>query len=369
MSQDSREIEKLFFAMGKANASDLHLKAGSAPIMRIDKRIRRVETQPLTDEAIWALVGPILPEEVKKRFVQTGNVDFAHSVPGVGRFRIDIYRQRGSISVAARRVRFDIPTLKQLNLPPSLEKFTVFEQGLCIIAGPTGCGKSTTLAAMLDGVNHTRRCHILTIEDPIEYLYRDDMAFINQREVGIDVESFQTGLKYGLRADPDVILVGEMRDPDTFETALQASETGHLVFGTVHASNAAQTIGRILDLFPTERHDPIRQILAFNLKAVAVQRLLPGSTQEARMVPAVEVMFVNPAIKKLIRDGADEHIADVIRGGKEEGMQDITTSIHQLVTSRLVSRATAMEYAPNPEALEMLMKGIVVGGSQGGILR
>ncbi len=307
--------------------------------------------------------------KAREDFERKGSADFAHSVAGIGRFRVNVYRQRGSISMAARRVRYDIPTVEALNLPAGVRKLTTYEQGFCIVAGPTGSGKSTTLAALINEINQKRRCHILTIEDPIEYLYRDDRAFVNQREVGIDTETFQAGLRDAMREDPDVILVGEMRDATTFEIALQAAETGHLVFGTLHASGAAQSIGRMLDLFPETRHAQIRQLLAFNLRAVVVQMLLKGATERASVVPACEVMLVNPSIRKLIREGKDALIGDVVRGARGEGMQDITQSLYDLVKSKLITDRAALEVAPNPEGLTMLLKGIVVGGAKGGILR
>jgi twitching motility protein PilT len=364
-----REIDKLFYLMSKADASDLHLKVGSPPIMRVDRQVRRVEMPPLSDEQIRLLIEPVMPERCREEFNRSGNADFACSVAGVGRYRVNVFRQRGSVSVAARRVRYDIPTFADLHLPPSIQSIATIDQGLCIIAGPTGSGKSTTLASILDTINHTRSCHILTIEDPIEYLYRDDKAFVNQREIGLDVDSFYDGLKYALREDPDVILVGEMRDPETFEIGLQAAETGHLVFGTLHASSAAQSIGRILDLFPDSRHRQIRQLLSFNLRAVVVQTLLEGKTPAAPVVPAVEAMFMNPSIRKLVRDGDENRIPEIIRGARNEGMLDLTQSLHDLVKSGLVSLSVAREVAPNPQGLEMMLKGIVVGGSQGGILR
>jgi twitching motility protein PilT len=365
---NGREIDKLLFFMHKNNASDLHLKVGSPPIVRVERQVRRLEMTALSGEQIFALVEPIMPERSKKEFEAGGSADFAYSVAGIGRYRVNVFRQRGSVSVAARRVRYDIPSMQALNLPPGVQQITQFDQGMCIIAGPTGSGKSTTLAAMLDHINHTRRCHILTIEDPIEYLYRDDKAFVNQREVGLDVTDFHAGLRYALREDPDVILVGEMRDYETFEIALQAAETGHLVFGTLHASSAAGSIGRVLDLFPETRHPQIRRLLAFNLRAVLVQRLLPGATAAAKVVPAIEVMIVNPSVRKLIADGGDSKIPDVIRGGRQEGMQDMTQSLHTLVKSKLVTERTALDVAPNPEALQMLLRGITVGGSSGGII-
>jgi len=365
---NGREIDKLLFFMHKNNASDLHLKVGSPPIVRVDKHVRRLEMAALSGDQILALVDPIMTDRARREFEEGGSGDFAYSVAGIGRYRVNVFRQRGSVSVAARRVRYDIPDLLSLHLPPGVQQVTQFDQGLCIVAGPTGSGKSTTLAAMLDHINHTRHCHILTIEDPIEYLYRDDKSFVNQREVGLDVTNFHAGLRYALREDPDVLLVGEMRDYETFEIALQAAETGHLVFGTLHASSAAGSIGRMLDLFPTERHHQIRRLLAFNLRTVLVQRLLPGVSAAAKVVPAAELMIVNPSIKKLISVSEDQKIPDVIRGAGQEGMQDMTQSLHTLVKQKLVAERTALEVAPNPEALQMMLRGITVGGSTGGII-
>jgi twitching motility protein PilT len=369
MANDTQEIEKLFRSMAKTNASDLHLKVGSPPVLRINQRLQNLKYDTLTEQKIWDLAEPLMSDRDKDRFERTNNAEFAHSIAGVGRYRVTMLRQRGTITVVVRRVSYDIPDFDKLHLPEGLRQCARFEQGLILVAGPTGSGKSTTLAALLDEINHRRRCHILTVEDPIEYLYRDDQALVNQREVGIDVESFQAGLVYGLRADPDVILIGELRDSDTFETALRASETGHLVFGTIHVSSAAQSIGRLLDLFPEQRHTQIRHLLSFNLRAVIVQMLLRGAREDAPLVPAAEVMIVNAPIKKLILEGEDNKISDVISGGRTEGMQNMTQSLYQLVRRGLVAEQTAMESAPNPEQLKMMLSGIVVHGSEGGILR
>jgi len=363
MSAAKVEIEKLFAMMAKSSASDMHLKVGSPPVFRVNKRLGSLDVPPLSDEKVWELVSSIMSEQQLKRFEQTNNAEFAYSIAGTGRYRITVLRQRGCVTVVVRRVSYDIPTFDDLNLPEPMRGIARFDQGLCVVAGPTGSGKSTTLASLLNEINVSRRCHILTVEDPIEYLYRDVKGLVNQREVGIDVASFQDGLVYGLRADPDVILIGEMRDPDTFEIALQAAETGHLVFGTLHVSSAAQSIGRILDLFPAERHAQIRNLLAFNLKGVVVQRLMPGATQAALMVPAVEVMFVNPAIKKFIREAEDEKIPDVIGNSHQAGMQNFTQSMHDLVKRGLVTEQIALEHAPNPEALQMMLRGITVQGT------
>ncbi len=361
-------MKKLLEMMAKHDATDLHLKAYSPPIFRVGGLPRRMDAPAIEPEEIERLARSTMTEDQQKRFDRHGTLDFAVGLPGVGRYRINIFRQRGSVSVAIRRVRFDIPTIEELHLPPGIKRLADLRMGLCLCAGITGSGKSTTLAAILNLINHTRRCHILTLEDPIEYLYRDDKAFVNQREVGIDVDSFTTALKYMVREDPDVILVGEMRDSETLETALISAETGHLVFGTVHSGSAAQTIGRILDFFPSHRHDQVRQLLYFTLKAVMVQMLLRGARKDVPMVPALELMLVNPAIRKLIREGDDEKIMDVIRSGQSEGMQDMNQSLVTLVKQKLITEETAMETSPNAEALAMNLKGIYLGQDKGTII-
>jgi len=362
------QMTKLLEMMAKHDATDLHLKANSPPIFRVTGQARRMETPPLNGEEVEELARSMMTEDQQKRFDAVGTLDFATGIPGTGRYRVNVYRQRGSVSVAIRRVRFDIPSIGDLNLPEGIAKLAEFHMGLIICAGITGSGKSTTLAAILNLINHSRRCHILTLEDPIEYLYRDEKAFVNQREVGIDVDSFPTALKYMVREDPDVILIGEMRDSETLETALTAAETGHLVFGTVHSGSAAQTIGRVLDFFPAHRHEQIRQLLYFTLKAVIVQQLLRGARKDIPMVPAVELMIVNPAIRKLVREGDDEKIMDVIRTGRYEGMQDMNQSMVHLVKAKLITEQVAMEYSPNAEALAMNLKGIYLGQDKGTII-
>jgi len=354
--------------MGKHSATDLHLKSFSPPIYRIAGVARRVEGQSLTAEEVEKLSRSMMTPDQAHRFDNAGTVDFAVGIHGVGRYRVNIFRQRGSVSAAIRRVRFTIPTIEDLNLPESIRRLAEFQMGVCFCAGITGSGKSTTLAALIELINHSRRCHILTLEDPIEYLYRDDKAFVNQREIGVDVDSFQTALKYMVREDPDVILIGEMRDCETVETALISAETGHLVFGTVHSGSAAQTVGRVLDFFPSHRHSQIRQLLYFTLRAVMVQQLLSGAKKETPMVPAMELMIVNPAIRKLIREGGDEKIGDVVRSSKEEGMQDMNQSLVDLVKKGLITEQTAMEASPNPEALAMNLKGIYLGSDIGTII-
>src|SRR5262249_12180621 len=283
-----------------------------------------------------------------------------------GRFRVNLFKQRGQLSLVARRVNARVPTFEQLRLPPVLEKLCQYDQGMVILAGVTGSGKSTTLAAMLEYINARESVHILTIEDPIEYLFTNKKAVINQREVGIDVVEWRAALKHAVRQDPDVILVGEMRDRETFEAGINAAETGHLVFCTIHASSAPSTIGRILDLFPADLHPAMRQSLAFNLKAIVCQKLLPGMKPGMQRVPANEIMLLNPTIRDLIIKGDDKKLPDAVRIGFVEGMIDFNESLRQLVARGDVSQATALEASPNPDALRMAFKGIKV--AQPGIL-
>ncbi|HYF48021.1 MAG TPA: PilT/PilU family type 4a pilus ATPase [Planctomycetota bacterium] len=360
-----REIDKFFQAAWKNNASDIHVKVGEPPIFRIRGNAVRAKLPPLSFQQVKALFDEIMGPRQKEELEKLGGTDFAYGVKGVGRFRVNIYRQRGSLSMAARTVKTEIPTVEQLNLPAGVKMIPMYESGLVLVAGVTGSGKSTTLAALINIINQTQCCHIVTLENPIEYLYRDDKAFVNQREIGIDLPDFGQGLRHVLRQDPDVILVGEMRDAETFEAALMAAETGHLVFGTIHSGSAGQTIGRVLDYFPIERHNQIRQLLYFNLRAVLVQKLLRGLRPDVPMVPAVEVMLVNPLIKKLIFENEDNKISDVIRSSRNEGMQDFNQSLHDLVKSGLVSEQVALENSPNAEQLVMNLKGIQLGTDRG----
>jgi twitching motility protein PilT len=359
--RELREIEKLFIAAARNKASDIHLKAGQKPIFRVNTVLHEVGNRALTADDTRRLIYEIMSPVQRQAFEAHHDLDFAYSLEGVGRFRINVFQDRGTTAVAARRVNTDIPTFEQLHLPEGVKKVAGFAQGLVIVAGATGSGKSTTLACILDFINQTEKCHVVTVEDPIEYLFQDKKSFFNQREIGIDVESFPKALKTVVRQDPDVILVGEMRDVESFEAGLMAAETGHLVFGTIHASSAAQTIGRLLDLFQTERQPLIRQGLAFNLKAIVCQKLLPASMEGVKMVPAVEVMVTNSTLQKLIQSGEDKKIQDVIRGGEEEGMQDFNQSIVKLINAGLITKRVGMAYSPNPEQLKMNLQGIFLG--------
>jgi twitching motility protein PilT len=355
------EVNKLFRMVMKHEGSDLHLKVGLPPMMRLKGIIRQMEMKALSQEDMERLLFPVLTQRQRDQLDQTGGTDFAHVVgQDECRFRVNLFRQRGRLSLVARRVNTTVPTFDKLGLPPSIEKLCHFDQGMIILAGITGSGKSTTIASMLDYINERERVHILTIEDPIEFTFVDKKSVINQREVGLDVTDWHTALKHAVREDPDIILVGEMRDKDTFEAGIQAAETGHLVFGTIHASSSASTISRILDLFPADMHPAVRQALAFNLKAVICQKLLPSIKPGVQRVPTNEIMIVNPTIRELIIKAEDKKLGDAIRIGFLEGMLDFTESLRQLVERGDVDRATALEVAPNPEMLKMAFKGIKV---------
>ncbi|MFI5461183.1 MAG: type IV pilus twitching motility protein PilT [Isosphaerales bacterium] len=363
------EANKLFRMVMKFKGSDLHLKVGKSPAMRLTGVLRLMQLPVLSASDMERLMFPLLSARQRTILEDTGGIDFAHVIfepnGDETRFRVNLFRQRGRLSVAARRVNTSIPDFEGLGLPPVMGEIASHDQGIVILSGVTGSGKSTSIAAMLQYVNQRERCHIVTIEDPIEFTFKDDKCIINQREVGIDVLDWDTALKHAVRQDPDIILVGEMRDRDTFNAAMHAAETGHLVFGTIHASSAPSTISRILDLFPKDMHSAMRQNLAFNLKAIIAQKLLPTTKEWAAKsgqtrAPLVEVMRMNPTVKKLILNEEDIKLAQAIRLGKEEGMVDFTESLRQLVVAEKVERAVAFENAPNPELLRMALKGITL---------
>jgi twitching motility protein PilT len=359
------EINKLFRLQIKHEGSDLHLQTGKPAILRIRGSLRELQMPPITEEQMYRMFYEIMDERNKIIFEQNGGTDLAHVVPLDGRnwrFRVNLFKQLGIPGMVARKIEQTIPNFEGLYLPPVMEELCKYDQGMVLLAGVTGSGKSTTIASMLDWVNRQERIHILTIEDPIEFVFTQDKALINQRELGMDVKDFHIAMKHAVRQDPDIMLVGEMRDRDTFETAIHAAETGHLVFGTIHASSAPSTIGRILDLFPQDMHSAIRSSLAFNMKAIVAQKLLPTIVDKPRRVPILEIMRFNPTIRKLILEGQDEKLSAAIRIGKEEGMQLFNDSIYGFVMKEYISRATAFEVSPNVEELKMMIKGIEVKG-------
>jgi len=361
--KEELEVDKIFRALVKLEGSDLHLKVGRPPIVRVNGSLRELNRGPIEREEMVRLLFPMMDKKNQKIFEDEGGADFAYTVDVDGetwRFRVNMLTQLGNIGLVARRISNWIPDFRGLHLPPVMESLCHFDQGMVLLAGVTGSGKSTTIASMLNYINSIYRKHILTLEDPIEFVYTEDKCLINQREVGQDVKDFEIAMKHAVREDPDIILVGEMRDEETFMTAIHAAETGHLVFGTVHASSSATTIGRILDLFPEEMHGAIRSAIAFNMKGIVAQKLLPSIREGVGRVPTCEIMTFNPMITKLVLEGHDEKLPDAIRIGAEEGMQDFTMSLKKLIDDELIDRETAFKVAPNRDALKMAIKGINV---------
>ncbi len=351
-------LDEFFCTVVKLGASDLHLKADAVPRIRVGGEVHTLGSQALAREQVEQLALELLTPEQREQYRRSGSVDLAYELGGSDRFRINVFRQRGLTSLAARRVSRNIPDFQSLHLPPVVERLSELRQGLVLVTGVTGSGKSTTIAAMVEHINRTRPCHIVTIEDPIEYLYVDKKAFINQREVGIDVPDFASALKYLMREDPDVVLIGEMRDIETFDAALRAAETGHLVLGTVHSSGTTSAVNRVLDLFPETSRDLVRQSLEFNLRAIIGQMLLPSIAPEIERIPAVEVLIVNAAARKMIAEGREGELMEVIRGDTQSGMQDFNASLEQLVDRELISLNEALATSPNPNELRMRLKGI-----------
>jgi twitching motility protein PilT len=356
-------LEKYFSAAVKVSASDLHVKADKVPRMRVGGHLQQTTGEVISEKRVEEMVWEILSAQQKEFFLEHGAIDFAYDLDGRNRFRVNIFRQRSKISLAARHVSSEIPPFEKLYLPPSVEQFAEIHQGLVLVTGVTGSGKSTTIASILNFINHKRACHIITIEDPIEYVYEDVKSIINQREVGIDVPTFSDALRSMMREDPDVILIGEIRDYTTLAAGLQAAETGHLVFATLHSTDAYLTIQRIMDLTPQEERHSVRQAVAGNLKAILSQRLLPTVRDEPKRVPAVEILLVNSIVQKLISEEREIDVGTVIRTSYAEGMIDYTESLRQLVEKEFINLKTAYTYATNPDELKMAIKGIRTGVS------
>ena len=336
-------------------ASDIHLTPGSPPILRVRGAIKAMEGYPtLTPQHTRDVVYSILNDEQRKRFENNKSLDFAYAIPGVARFRVNCYFQRGAISAALRHTPDQIPELEALGLPPAIRDFTKKPRGFVLVTGPTGSGKSTTLASMVDIINSEREEHILTIEDPIEFLHRHKKCIVNQREIGSDAVDFATALRGALRQDPDVILVGEMRDLETISTALTAAETGHLVFATLHTQDTAQTVDRIVDVFPPSQQQQVRVQLSVALQGIVTQQLLPLASGSGRCV-ATEVLVPTPAVRNLIREGKTHQIYSALQTGAQFGMQTMDTSLAELVRDGKISRTLAESRSGAPEELRRLM--------------
>ncbi|KPK76699.1 MAG: hypothetical protein AMJ89_03735 [candidate division Zixibacteria bacterium SM23_73] len=347
-------------------ASDLHIRIGVRPTLRIDGVLRPIGEEHLTPQHMEEIMNQILSEDQKKRFLQRNELDLALSISKMGRFRINFYRQRGTVSIAIRAVNTIIPSFEELNLPVVIKKLSDQRRGLIILTGTTGCGKSTTLAAMIDHINSTRPENILTIEDPIEYIHRNKKSIISQREIGGDTESFVTALRHAFRQDPDVILIGEIRDLETMSIALTASDTGHLVLTTLHTLNALETVNRIISFFPPHQHQQIRLLLAATLKAIICQRLLPRCDGPGR-VPAVEVLVNTGLVGEYIVDPLKTTlIPELVESGAiQYGMQSFDQSIMDLYKKGMISYEEALIQATNPSDFELRVKGITGASDRG----
>jgi len=344
----------------KSGASDIHLKVGLPPIYRIDGTLRPLPKAPrISPEQTEQIIEDIMNDLQKERFEKAGEVDLAYGVPGLGRFRVNAFTQRGSVSLVFRAIPFDIKGLEDLLLPPVIKKMAMANRGLILVTGATGSGKSTTLAAIIDYINANRKSHIVTIEDPIEFLHRDKKSIINQREVGSDTEGFQPAMKSALRQDPDVILVGEMRDHETIETALTAAETGHLVLSTLHTIDATETVNRIISVFPPYQQRQMRIQLAAVLRGVISMRLVPRLDGKGR-VPAVEVMIASARVRQMIDDKElTKQLPDAIQQGYESyGMQTFDQSLMGLLKQKFISFEEALRQCSNPDDFKLKVSGV-----------
>ena len=342
-------LRELLEQMVKMGASDLHLTVGSPPVVRVDGKLQRLNYDMLTSEQTKKLSYSMLNEKQKQKFEQNSELDFSFGIEQMSRFRCNMFMQRGNVAVALRQIPYKIMSFEELGLPKVIADFSKLPRGLVLVTGPTGSGKSTTLASIIDKINRERPVHIITVEDPIEYLHRHQQALVNQREVFSDTNSFASALKYALREDPDVVLIGEMRDLETIESAISISETGHLAFATLHTNSAAESINRIIDAFPTNQQEQIRTSLSFTLQAIVSQTLIPRIG--GGRIMAMEVLVVTPAIRALVRDDKVHQIYSMIQSGQKFGMKTMNQSLAEHYQTGKITINDAMNYSHNPQEL------------------
>jgi len=340
----------------QGGASDLHIKEGAPVIVRISRRLIALECPVPTREWFEAVFDTIVPAHLKKPLDDDRETDFSYFSPDSGRFRTNVFQQSGKWALAMRHVKSKVPSFEELGIAPVCKQIAESPRGIVLLAGTTGSGKSTTLAAMIEHVNANFKKHIVTLEDPIEFMFEDNQCVIEQREVGLDTQSFARGLKSALRQDPDIIMVGEMRDSISFQAAMSAADTGHLVMSTLHTTNAAMSVGRILDFFKPDERDTVRRQLSGTLRAVVAQRMTP--TVEGSVTPAQEIMINSPTVRKMIEENRLDKLPAAIETGKDDGMQSFNQALYELVKAGRVSKDEAMEKASNPQALEMMFQGI-----------
>ncbi len=340
----------------QGGASDVHIKPDNAVVFRINRQLIVIEAPTPTVEWVNKVVETIVPPHAKKRLDSDREVDFSYHVPGIGRFRTNVFQQKGQWTLAMRYVKVKVPSFEELGLLPVLKKIAESPRGIVLVSGSTGCGKSTTLAAMIEHINATARKHIVALEDPIEFVFEDNQCVIEQREIGLDSQSFEMGLKHILRQDPDIIMIGEMRDSISFMAAINAADTGHLVLSTLHTTTASQAIGRILDFFKTDERDQVRRQLAATLQAIVCQRMVNKAT--GGMTPALEIMINTPTVKKMLEENRTEKLAAAIETGLDDGMQTFNQALYDLTKDGKITQKEALAKATNPQALEMNFKGI-----------
>lgn len=360
-------LHQLLKIMVEKGASDLHITVGTPPQLRIDGRLRPLRMPPLAANDTRQLCYSVLTDAQKKKFEETNELDLSFGVKGLSRFRANVFVQRGAVGGVFRQIPFHIYSFEELGLPPVLNELSNRAHGLILVTGPTGSGKSTTLAAIIDKINTEKSYHILTIEDPIEYLHPHKNSVVNQREVGADTDGFKTALRYVLRQDPDVVLVGEMRDLETVEAALSISETGHLCLATLHTNGAVQTINRILDVFPPHQQDQIRAQLSFVLEGIVSQQLVPKANGPGRVM-AMEILIPTPAIRNLIREDKLHQVYGQMQiGQSKHGMQTMNQSLHSLLQRRMINLEDALARSPDPAELEGMMASGPSGAAPGGL--
>lgn len=347
---------EFFIQAVEAEASDIHLKVGQPPIYRLEGHLYKADAPPVTAEQMMELMNDMLTPGLKETFERQQEADFAWNMNPRVRFRVNLFSSNGESTLSLRYVKNAVQNFESLNLPEQLSKIAMVRRGIVLLAGTTGSGKSTTLGAMINYINDREFRRIITIEDPIEYMFTDNQCVISQREIGLDTETFQTGLRAALRQDPDVIMVGEIRDRNSVETALTAAETGHLIFSTVHGENSVQGLMRVLDMFSAEERPQIRLALSHTLRGMICQRLVPSV--DGRVRPACEILANNALVRKLIQEESTQKLFTAIETGKEDGMISFNQSLYQMVKEGVVDQDTAMRFASNPEALHMNLRGI-----------
>lgn len=349
------KIDAFFKLMNEQGASDLHLISGSQPILRVNGEMERVKYKLLDNDELKGILYEICPENKLKVFEETGDVDFGYEVANLARYRSNFFQQKWGIGAIFREIPSEILTVEQLNLPPVLNKLAMLHKGLVLVTGPTGSGKSTTLAAMIDYINRNKKAHILTVEDPVEFVHKNQSCVVNHREVGMHTQSFKAALRGALREDPDIILVGEIRDLETIELALEAASTGHLVFGTLHTQSAAKTVDRVIDVFPPDQQAQIRTTLSESLKGVVAQNLFKRIDKKGR-IAILEILVVTPATSNLIREGKTFQIPSVIQTGKKYGMQSLDDAILEAMQAKKISPEDAYDKAIVKERFIQFLK-------------